>query len=100
MWAFGRYNLGLSESDFWYLTLREFNALSERFKENQKWLNYRSALICSIIANVNRNPKKKSKAWTPDDFMPAREQKMMTDEQMYAQVQAINVILGGEVKEV
>ena len=99
MWAFGRYDLNLSEDDFWYLTLKEFNALSTRFKENQKWLNYRAAMICAVVANTVRNPKKKSRAWTPDDFMPTKERRYMTDQQMFAQVQAINAILGGKVLE-
>ena len=100
MWAFGRYDLKLSELDFWNLTLVEFNALSERYKEAQKWLNHRVAMICSVIANTVRDRKKKSKPWTPDDFMPIKEQKQMTAEQMFAQVQTNNLMLGGEVLEI
>jgi len=99
LWAFGRYDLYLSEFDFWNLTLVEFNALSERYRESQKWLNYRAAMICAVVANTVRDRKKKSKPWTPDDFMPIKECRQMTAEQMFNQVQANNIMLGGEVLE-
>lgn len=99
MWAFGRYDLGLSEDSFWDLTLLEFNALSERYREGQKWLNYRAAMVCAVIANTVRDPKKKTSPWTPDDFMPTRERKRMTDEQLFARVQSINAMLGGKTIE-
>lgn len=79
--------------------MKEFNALSIRYKESQNWLNYRSAMICAMIANSVRDPKKKQRAWTPDDFMPTRDRKQMTAEQIFAQVKAINAILGGKVLE-
>ena len=31
---------------------------------------YPAALICSVIANVNRDPDKRSEPWQPADFMP------------------------------
>jgi hypothetical protein len=31
---------------------------------------YPAALICSIIANVHRDPDKRSEPWQPADFMP------------------------------
>ena len=78
----------------------EFTALSNRYNETQNWLNHRAALICSVIANVHRDPKRKSKPYVTDDFMPTRERKVMTDQQMYDQVKACNLILGGKVIEV
>jgi len=56
-------------------------------------------MICAVIANTVRT-KKRQRAWTPDDFMPKEERKVMTNQQMFAQVQAINSILGGKVIEV
>lgn len=29
-----------------------------------------AALICSVIANTHRDPKRRSKPYTPDDFLP------------------------------
>jgi len=96
----GRYDLGLTEEGFWRLTLREFNALVERYIINHDWLNYRVALVCSILANTARDPKKKPSPFVPDDFMPKKEQRQQTAEQMFAFVQALNAVLGGKVVEV
>lgn len=54
-------------------------------------------MICSVIAEVNRDSKKRKKPFTPDDFMPKKRRKL-TGEQMVNQVEAINIALGGEVK--
>ena len=82
----GRYDLGLSEEEFWGLTLKEFNALSERYGVNQEWLNYRAALICSVLANIARDPKKKGTPYIPRDFMPGGKQpyQKQTAKQMLA----------------
>jgi len=63
----------------------------------QELLNYRGALICSVIAEVNRDPRKRKRPFTPDDFMPKQKIKL-TDKQMTDQIKAINIALGGEVK--
>ena len=78
----------------------EFSALSKSFKEAEDWLNYRAAMVCAVIANTVRDPKKKIKAWVPDDFMPIKERIYMTSKQMFAQIQAINAMYGGKVVEV
>jgi hypothetical protein len=32
--------------------------------------DWRSALVASVVANVNRNPKKRSRPYSPSDFIP------------------------------
>ena len=98
MWAFGRYNLRLSEDELLDLTLREYKALSNRFKDAQDWLNYRAALICAVMANMWRDPKK-TKPFKPQDFMPHTETKRQTPEQMLANVKMLNSAYGGKVIE-
>lgn len=85
--------------DFWDLTLKEFNALIGRHKSNQEWLNYRAALICAVLANTVRDPKRKARPFVPDDFMPGSKSRKQTAKQMFAQVKAINALLGGKVLE-
>ena len=34
--------------------------------------DYRLAQLLALIANVNRDPKRRRTPWTPDDFMPRR----------------------------
>ena len=58
----------------------------ERYALSQKRLDYRAALICSVIANVNRG--KRQKAFKPKDFMP-RERRRQTHEEMLAYVKAM-----------
>lgn len=48
-----------------------------------EWQNYQSALICSVLTNINRDPRK-SKVYTPQDFMPSRraEKRKQSPEEM------------------
>ncbi len=99
MWALGRYDLNLTEEEFWGLTVRELNALTERQAERHDWLNYRAALICSVLANTARDPKRKRTPFTPDDFMPGKPRKEQSAQQMWATVKVLNASLGGNVLE-
>jgi len=57
------------------------------------------AFLCSLIANVNRNPKKRSRPFRPSDFMSRiQESKPLTSAQIKQRLLTINTILGGEVK--
>ena len=67
------YNLKLTTDQFWRLTLKEFNALAEHHKVNERWLNYRSAIIATVIAEVNRDEKKRYAPFEPKDFMPEED---------------------------
>jgi len=65
-------------------------------------LDYRNALICTVIANANRNPKKKSTPFTVLDFMPGEqppEEKKQSPEQMMQRIKIMNAALGGKVQE-
>lgn len=95
----GRYDLNLTEDDFWGLTLKEFNALAGRHESNQEWLNYRAALVCAVLANTARDPKRKRHPFVPDDFLPKKEHVGQTPEQIFAQVQLLNALFGGTVVE-
>ena len=65
-------------------------------------LDFRSALICAVIANVNRNPKKRHSPFKPSDFMPRREEQepeKQFPEQMLQRIKIMNAALGGKVRE-
>lgn len=66
--------------------MREFSALSDRFKDAQEWLNYRAALVCTVMANMWRSPK--SRVFKPVDFMPRKKLGRQTPEQMLAAMKA------------
>lgn len=44
LWAFGRYDLRLSEEQFWALTPLEYHLLAERCEAGVKWQDMRAAL--------------------------------------------------------
>ena len=85
------------EEEFWELTLKEFNALIGRYKDTHDWLNYRTALICSVLANIWRG--RKGRVFSPEDFMPGAERRAQTPKQMWNTVQMLNAAFGGSVKE-
>ena len=71
--------------------------LLERHKQKQSADMYNSALICSVIANVNRQ---KGKMFQPSDFMPKEtiKKKIMPIDEMLEVLKAITVKNGGEIK--
>ncbi|MBA7515235.1 hypothetical protein ES705_07274 [subsurface metagenome] len=57
----------------------------------------RAGIITSAIANANRDPKKRSRAYTPGDFMPdfGRVKVAQTMEDQIALAKMITMALGG-----
>lgn len=93
----GRYDLGLSEDEFWGLTLRGFNALAKRLIKKDEWLNYRAGMICSVVANSVRS--KGAKVFTPEDFFPTTStDKAQSWETILSKVTMLNAVFGGEVR--
>ena len=72
---------GLKPWELERLTPVEFEAIQEgdRIRDKRSW--QRTALLCAVIANCNRDKKKKPSPYKAADFMP-REQKAQTPEQM------------------
>jgi hypothetical protein len=104
--------LRLSVKDFWKLLPKEFYALSKEYERRvqeeadlimaeQEWANWRNALVCCLIANAYRDPKKKSIPFKPSDFMPVKKiekSKEMTETEMIEVLKNTTTLLGGEVK--
>ena len=53
--------------------MRELVALADRFKERLEREDWRMGMVAAVIANVNRNPRKRPRAYKPQDFMPATQ---------------------------
>ena len=96
MWSFGVRNLRLSDREFWNLTLAQFDALVRRYKDEQRRLDYRSAMICSILAEINRDRKRRTKPFSPEDFMPKEEAEERDDPKMERALKRISQMLGGK----
>jgi hypothetical protein len=88
--------LRLDDAAFWRLTPRQFAALSAR-----------AALVASVIANVNRDTKRKPQPFTVADFLPptpeaqrkakAKKKQAQSIEQQAALLQALTAAWGRKV---
>lgn len=64
-------------------------------KAEKKQEDYRTATVCAVIANCNRDTKKRKKPFTPDDFMP-KEKKVQTWQEQLTIVEMLNEALQGK----
>jgi hypothetical protein len=62
--------LGLSQDEFWNMTLVEFNALADTYRDALEREDRHFGLICAVMANINRDPKKP--AYQVEDFIPQK----------------------------
>jgi len=73
---------------------------NKRIKDNNYMDDLRTARVCQLLANINRDSKKRSKPYTEKDFMPTYEKpkrKKMKVEHMEAFLKAITRATGGVV---
>lgn len=75
----------MSEEDIWDITLRQFNLLVGRYNISIERQYYQSALICAVLCNINRDPKK-GKTFSPADFMPTKEAKKQSPQDMLSKI--------------
>jgi len=83
--------------DFMRKTPEEFKLICDGWKIREERADRRIARLCSIIANVNRNPKKRPQAFSEEDFIPRpKQRKKQTNEEMLQMVVAMNRAFGGK----
>jgi hypothetical protein len=75
LWSSGRVDLGLTDEQFWSLTVREHKALVSRLRLRERNQDRRFALIAAVTANCHRDPAKRPEPFTEADFMPGTQQK-------------------------
>lgn len=95
MWAVAVYDFGISDAEFWELTLLKFDAIARRSNEVERKKDYRVAMVCAAIYEQNRNPKKRAEPYSPSDFMPKEEP---TINDLVAKAKSITWMFGGTVK--
>ena len=59
-------------------------------------MNYRAAMVVAAIYNVNRDPKKRKKPYTPEEILGEKKQ---TSGDMLEMAKSLTVIHGGEVNK-
>lgn len=90
MWSIARVHLGMTQEQFLACTPREFDAFCQRLELIDKKQQFNAALICSVLAEINRDRRQRSRPFSPQDFMPKPEE-VQSDEQ---QVKMLSLIFG------
>ena len=70
-------------------------ATLQPFGESAAW--YRNAMLMSLHANMNRDPKKRSEPYTPDDFLPYGQKKKALPAKFLAD--GLKAAFAGRIKE-
>jgi hypothetical protein len=53
----------------------------------------RTATICAVIANCNRDPKRRPKPWTPADFHPLMKEEEKAERPIEVGINALKVFV-------
>jgi len=61
---------GIEPHVFWDLTPAQFVAYTDEYIRREQRKDQRFGVVASVIANVNRDSKKRSKPYTSKDFFP------------------------------
>lgn len=75
------YDLRLAPEVFWRLTPRQLAALCARLRHDWKRQDQHAALVACLIANANRDPKKKRQPFKIEDFMPGEKPEQSPEQQ-------------------
>lgn len=67
-----RVDLGLSPDEFWKMQPYLFFLMQDRLISRLETDDMRMAQILCTLCNINRNPKKKSKPYKVEEFLPDR----------------------------
>jgi len=93
LWAIGIYDLRLKSEIFWGLTPIEFHALVQRHIIAERRQDSRAALICAVLANIHRDPKRQP--FTISDFMPGNKPSSEPQE-LLEHIRTWNRMMGGK----
>jgi hypothetical protein len=73
---------GISPRDVWQYTPEEvyfmLDVAARRYEREQYRADFRAGMVCSLIANVYRDAKRKPEPFTPEDFMPVTKRNQET----------------------
>lgn len=78
MWSHARYDLGLSEAEFWSSTPRQIQYLDKRYAQRLEREEFYSAQVSSTICN--NGFKQYKEPIRPADFMPSQHIKPQVQE--------------------
>jgi hypothetical protein len=90
MWATGRIDLGLSESEFWSLTPAMYHAMCARLE----WRLFGHCITAAAVTNVHID-REKSAPLSPLAFMPGKAGRIEARRMAYEQGEMLRAKLGG-----
>ena len=106
VWRIAVVHIGISPEYFWTLTPFEFFELYDAYIERLEIEDARFAQLAAILANANRNQKKRKKPFTQAEFMPDRRgkrkaepKKKQTWQEQLEIAKALTLAFGGKLKE-
>lgn len=82
------------------MTLRQYDLLLKRAEARFEREMLGHAMVCSVLANIHRDPKKRHQPFSPADFMPTKAKAKPREQswrEMKAMGKAITLALGGKV---
>lgn len=79
------------------LEFAEWMALYDLELFGDRRADLRAAIVASTVANAHRNPKKRRRAYSPEDFMPkfGRRKKRSSWQTQLQTVEMLNAAFGG-----
>lgn len=94
LWAFSRFDLHLSDQEFWRTTVGHIMALRERWLAYEDRANLRAGLVAATILNVHRRPGAppvKADAFFTRQLPPPAQ----TPRQILRTIELLNAAFGG-----
>lgn len=68
-----------------------------RWEQRERRLDYRAGVVAAVIANANRDPKRRRKPYQPSDFFTslAPPRKAQSWQEQLHMVEWLNIVFGG-----
>ena len=88
--------MGLSEQDFWRLTLAQIKALITRYEQRREREDFRAGLAAAVVVNALSDGKDKKPVQPLDFFQLAEQPKPVPPSDMIALVERMNASFGGK----
>lgn len=89
---------GVTVERFWQLTPAEVLIEIEAWEKRKELDDFRVGLLCAVISEPHRDPKKRKDPFTPQDFMPTKQEgKKQTVNEQLEIIKVLNAAMGGEI---
>lgn len=99
MQAYALVEGGVPLHQFWQMFPFQFSALVGAVNQRDQKNYFTGAMVCSVLAEIHRDPKQRSKPFQPVDFMPKigeeKKLKKPSADDIVAGIAQLNKMFGG-----